>query len=346
MTQLRRRTKDDILRQTEIHGHKINIYWLRIETGEYFEIPSFLVRNQKLKGWQVRIARIDVGYHSEYYPDENRSPEKSLAEACCALRRILEGVDHRKRSGFSKTERKKKLRTGIPGVAYKWNLNKKTGIYNLRIEVRAGFGSRRDNKSIVCIFVGTELTVTEERIRAKLHKAAGMRRRRVEHLIRTHNEVQQKRGRRTKGFHIPLDEIEASLQAHKERNVDQLSAVVSEKVELGMKGPEHLQSWCGTSFKRKSVLLKGEELRVPEFVDLDDETWMYEIKLPDGALYGDSIPVSGDFEADMKEILFDCMFEAAMASKAIPRETVYDDADVPMHSKLPLSVIERLNTQQ
>lgn len=340
---LKRRTKHDIIRVVDIHGHAINIYSLKIETGEYLEVPSFIVRNPKLKGWQVRMARLDFGYHSEYYPDEGREPKTSLKEATRGLKRILEGVDHRKRSNIARTERKKGLRTGFPGVAYKWLLNRVTGIYNLRIEVRAGFGSRRDKESIVSIYVGTEMTVTEEVIRERLHKAAGKRRKRVEFLLREYQEVQSKRGRSQKRMLVPMEEIENALEANKARNEHLLEEIVREKLEIAMKGPEHLQAWRGVSLKRKTLQVKGEMVKVPHFVSREDDLWIYEIRLPDGVIFGDSIPVSDSLEQDMREILFDCMYEAARASRPIPRASVYGQSANPRFSKLPLEVIERMN---
>jgi hypothetical protein len=343
-----RRTKDDIVRTETIYGHTINYYRQQIETGEVLTVPTFIVRNSKLKGWQIRISRKLVGYFSKFYADGSfgESRKRSLAAVTKELRKLLRETNPQKQSGLRVREKKsKKGKLGIPGATYVWHLNKKRGIYELRINLRAG-GERARPHFMKSIYVGTELTISEDIIRDKILVAARLRRQWTNDLVSIYGEKLKPRTGRPERINVDCDGIFEALAAIKERQADVLEEIVLRRVEDAMDGPETLQGWRGVSLKRKKVSLGEEKVTVPWFVKPEDGYWYYTFPLIDGSIYGDAIPISEDVNQDMREILAECMIESAKASRPIPRDVVHPDlSDRVSFTKIPMEVIQEMNSR-
>jgi len=322
----RRRTKSDIVRTDTVSGHVVHYYRQQIKTGDVLEVPTFVVRNDALKGWQIRISRKLTGYHSEFVSDGGcgDSPGRSLAVAIRKLYSALRKLDAQRMSGLRVTENpRKRIKLGVPGATVRWLLNKKRGIYELRISLRAGGGERRSARFMKMLYVGTEMSVTEERIRNKLHDVAGFRRRWVADHTSIYDEVPRKSRGRRKGIHVDVAAIEGELAEAKKRHASTIEQIVSRRVEDALSGPGVLQSWRGISLKRKSIQLDGQVISIPWFVDVEGDCWVYTFPLPDGSVLGDALPMSSDWKADMREILLECMLESARTNRSIPRDSLW-----------------------
>ncbi len=178
------KSKDDkqrvLVRTENIHGHDINFYKQMIEGSEYI-VPTHINRVDcdKAKGWQIRRIRKYQPKLDKFIPDRKFADENaSLNMAVEVLRIHLKNIQPMDVIPFAIKDSKKGLnKTGYPGVRLDWDKRKGKKFYELSIEVTIG---KYDPTTYKAFYVGTENTITQERLDSAMAEATAWR----EELVR------------------------------------------------------------------------------------------------------------------------------------------------------------------
>lgn len=345
---MQRRTKENRVRTEQVGEQTIHYYRMELDTGETLDVPTFIVRNTKLRGWQIRINRKLFGYHSEFFSDSHygEHPEPCLRAAIRRLKTILIQANPQRISGLFTTEKRgKRIKVGVPGVRPIWHLNKGHALFELRLDVRAGKSSHTSPEYRKRLYVGSENQLTEQQVQEKLHQSARARRKWMNELG---SRVDTSRGPKRK-IDCSLDDIERELVRAKESQAEALTEAVRRKVKQAVKGYRHLIAWRGVSLRRKEITVGDRTVEMPWFVNLagfDGDLWEYEFPMPDGSIYVDSTPVTEDSRADLETILEDCFMAYAFSNRPIERETVHGMETPTRFSTIPAETMERINTME
>ncbi|THB70128.1 MAG: hypothetical protein D6B28_10130 [Gammaproteobacteria bacterium] len=179
--------KDDKLRvlaHTEnIHGHDIKFYKQMIEGTEYV-VPTHVNRVdcEKAKGWQIRRIRKHQPKLDKFIPDRKFSDQHaSLNMAVEVLRIHLKNIQPMDVIPFALKDSKKGVnKTGYPGVRLDWDKRKGKKFYELSVEVTIG---KYDPTTYKAFYVGTENTITQERLDSAMAEAIAWREQLVRKLI-------------------------------------------------------------------------------------------------------------------------------------------------------------------
>ncbi len=174
--------KERVLAHTEnIHGHDINFY-KQIINGTEYVVPTHVNRVdcEKAKGWQIRRIRKYQPKLDKFIPDRKFDCEQaSLNMAVEVLRIHLKNIQPMDIIPFAVKDSKKGLnKTGYPGVRLDWDRRKGKKYYELSVEVTIG---KYDPTTYKAFYVGTENTITQDRLDLAMQEAIAWR----EHLVRT-----------------------------------------------------------------------------------------------------------------------------------------------------------------
>lgn len=121
-------------------------------------------------GWQVRYQKPSV-FFSDAKNGKRRSPRTSLRAAIDCLLAIYRGP----RRGVHRSERiRKRHPTGVPGVAFVRRRRPDRGFTEYLVRIQLG-RHRQAGSVRRQIYLGTENTVSDARVRAALKKARGIR---------------------------------------------------------------------------------------------------------------------------------------------------------------------------
>lgn len=176
-----RAQKKRVLSHTEnIHGHDIKFYKQSIDGNEY-TVPTHVNRVdcEKAKGWQIRRIRKYQPKLDKFIPDRKFHDEQSSLNMAVEVLRIhLKSIQPMDVIPFAVNDAKKGVnKTGYPGVRLDWDKRKGKKYYELSIEVTIG---KYDPTTYKAFYVGTENTITQERLESALNEAIEWR----EHLVR------------------------------------------------------------------------------------------------------------------------------------------------------------------
>ena len=146
-----------------------------IFSGHTFQVPQHIVRLDKLRthGWQLRYGE------SKFFADHSNDgtgAERALREATEELgRRIstLQAPTGLKNAAFA--NKTTDLPLGISGPTARLRQGKNVPYYSFQVSMPRANG-RSTNKSV---YIGTENTITEERLASALVKAIEIREREV-----------------------------------------------------------------------------------------------------------------------------------------------------------------------
>ena len=180
----RKEEKQRVLAHTEnIHGHDIKFYKQLIAGTEYV-VPTHVNRVdcEKAKGWQIRRIRKYQPKLDKFIPDRKFADEQaSLNMAVEVLRIHLKNIQPMDVIPFAINDSKKGLnKTGYPGVRLDWDKRKGKKFYELSVEVTIG---KYDPTTYKAFYVGTENTITQERLDSAMAEAIAWREELVRNLI-------------------------------------------------------------------------------------------------------------------------------------------------------------------
>lgn len=331
-----KRAADALTRIETIHGHKIPFWLLTFSDGVTAEVPQFIRRiapgqNSKLvPGWQIVINRKDFGQYSRFFadrPDESDrqgAAERSLNEAIRALPGVLRHVPVERRSGLQVRERKRRINsTGLAGIRTLWLFDRRTGVWNLKIDARIGGGSRSGADKRQRYHVGHEHSINEERLRRAGFEAWGWRRKKLQYLPTLYNESLAPRRGKVPSLRLDLERIFDQLREAKHRQYNQMVEYASDRAIKALSGKMRLTAWRGVPIRWRSIECPGQTLRLPECIELDETFWSMAWPCPDGSVYRASRPVSDSPLADLTRLIRDGLMAAAMITVTPEVESVH-----------------------
>lgn len=320
-----KRPANALSRVETIHGHTVPFWNLTFSDGVTAEVPQFIRRiapgqNRRLvPGWQIAINRKDFGQYTRFFadrPDEadrQRAAESSLDKALRALPGVLRHVPVERRSGLQVRERKKgNNRTGLAGIRSLWLFDKRTGVWNLKVDVRVGGGARAGADKRRRYHVGHEQSVNEERLRRAGFEAWGWRRQKLQYLPALHNEILAPLRGHAPTLKLDLDRIFNQLRAAKQRQYNTMVSYAHDRANKALSGVMRLTSWRGVPIRWRSIQCRCWTLRIPECIDLEEDVWTMAWPCPDGSTYRASRPVSDSPLEDLTQLIRDGLIAAAM----------------------------------
>ena len=346
MATAKRRTAKDIVRTEQMGEHTIPFYSITTSDGVDAIVPKYIrriySRNRKngsvTKGWQIAFVREDFGSHNPFFADGEDGPHLSLETAIRGLRRFLKETPDVRRSRLRIRDSKRQMfKTGIAGVRLRWLFKRSRCVYQLFIETRAGAYSP---ETADLTYAGTEFSITEEGLREAFAKGVKFRRLHISNEMLKGNTFAPLRGRRPK-VHVDLKQAFEVLEHQKDLDQDKTYAIVEEKVRKWASIKRRNLIFRGNNIQSTPHQVKGLSVKIPDFVELNGNEWLYEYPLSDGSLYGGSQKLSFDPREDIIEIMTECLFESVMSTPPLPVERLYEET--PRYASMPLNVIEEMN---
>lgn len=321
----KRRSKDDILRVEMMGDHEIPFYRIETSDGLVVEVPKYVrrifsKRNGKVnvKGWQIAYVRMDVDPFNPFFSDGDSGPYISLEKATDELRRFLSRTPNTKQSGLRLNETKQDLyRTGLSGVRLDWRFGRRNALYELKVEARAGVYTPSRTK---VFYVGTEFSVTRERLERALVEARKFRDEQISLAAekgQTFTNLLQKRD-----IQMTSNRAFEVLEHLKARNIDYLDSVAVERAERWMSEKRLYMTFRNHRFYADRRTVLGLSVKVPEFIWLEGKEWQFEFELPNGTLHQDFIPLSKDPKSDIIRAMADCFLESMLVSLPIRGEAL------------------------
>lgn len=321
-----RRRKEDIVRTEMMGDHLIPFYRIITSEGLEFEVPKHIRRivsrskgKVTARGWQIAYNRKDHGVYNPFFNDGESGPWLSLERAINDLRRFLGRTPNTRQSGLRLRESKLKIySTGIPGIRLEWRLGKRNALYDLKVEARAGM--YHPNKAKL-IYVGTEFSASEERLRAALNEALKFRRQHYAYAAA--NGQTFPKIRKQPRLNVTIEQAYSMLEERKARHSERLDQLAIEKADRWMSQKRLYMTFRGYRFtaKRKSIL--NMDVKVPEFVWIEGNRWHCDYPLPDGGDYLSDIPMSENPVSDITRLMADCFLESMMTSIPAPVDRLF-----------------------
>lgn len=312
-----RRKKENILYHERMGDHDIPFYRLETTDGLIAEVPKYIRRivsrrqgKINAKGWQIAYVRLDVEPFNPFFPDSNSDPFISLNKAVNELRRFLSRTPNTRQSGLQLEERKRELyRTGIPGIRLDWRFGRRNALYDLKVEVRSGAYNPDRAKSF---YVGTEFSVTRERLETVLAKAKQFRDQHV--LLASENGQTFLKPIEEPAITMTADRALEILQKEKESRIDRLDQIAVEKAARWLSEKRLSMTFRNNRFKAKEAVVKGHRVKIPDFIWLEGDEWQFEFELPNGTLHQDFLPLSAHPKEDLERAMADCFLESMLVS--------------------------------
>lgn len=305
--------------------HLIPFYRLETSDGIVADVPKYIRRLAPRNGdrlWQIAFNRISTGPFTRAFSDNNGDPHTSLKRATDELRRFLASTPNRKSSGLALSERKQgKSATGLAGVRYWWRFHKRTGLYELKLEARAG-QYRAD--SVLIVSLGTEFSLTPKRLQAGLMRAVAFRKERIR-MARESGQLIPAGLENELAPALEMSDVIDALKDTKERLSHQHVVAVERRVTQFMDSKRPMCEFRFKPIRKKHLYLEAETIRVPDFIDIENDALYFSFRLPDGSLYGDRVECSDSIEEDIKEIMRDCFHESIMTIPSRLREYRQDN---------------------
>lgn len=327
----KRRTKDNIVKIEAMGDYQVPFYRITTADGLDIVVPKYVRRiysysKSKRKvtaaGWQIAFIRQDFDPFNPFFPDGEHGPDVALERATEKLRRFLSRIPDTKRSGLKVRDTKTPIfRTGMPGIRLSWRFGRRSCLYDLQVEVRAG-AYRPDRARL--IYVGTEFSANEERLRLALNDALGFRRQQLAYAKANGQTFPPLRGK------APLLDVDITrayemLKHHKERDREKLHRIATERVERWMSQKRLYMTFRDYRFYAKSLVHNRQTFKVPDFIELEEDGWHYEYPMPDGLMHGGFSEVSDDPKGDVVAIMAKCFLECLMTNIPVPVDRLFDD---------------------
>ena len=143
----------------------------KIFTGQEFDVPQHIVRLDKpgTHGWQMRYG---TWLYFADHTNDGSGAEKSLREATNELDKRISSLPAPSHLRTDVLKNKKSdLPLGISGPIPCLRIGRTIPYYNFQVSVPVPYG-RATNKNV---YIGTENTITDERIAHALEKAIAIR---------------------------------------------------------------------------------------------------------------------------------------------------------------------------
>lgn len=321
---IRKRNRKDPVKVENIHGHKIGFYEEKIGSEKVL-IPSHIRRIEspkgRLYGWQFVMVRQGVYAPSFFISDRNSGPIHSLDLATIKLRIHLKSIDPRRNLPYKLKEIKKGVnKTGLAGVRMDWKFNRKRSLYELSLEARAG---EYVNSRALRIYVGTEHTVTSERLSEAFRKTRDFRQFQIKRVLvgDTYKIPLMRPGRRKVG--VTLEQAQKQLEDIKERHEQYLSEFVQQSWP-SLNALSKITQWRRSHFTWRTENVHDSTLAIPDYIERIEDEWEISLKLPNMTLYGDRVPIGYDPEASLVDLIHDGMTQHLMAApNLIPDDSVH-----------------------
>lgn len=313
----KRRSKSDIVRTEMMGDHEVPFYRIKTTDGIVAEVPKYIKRifskrNGKINtaGWQIAYIRVDREPYNPFFSDLNNGPYQSLEKAIDDLRRFLARTPNTRLSGLRIEETKQDInRTGISGVRLDWRFGRRSALYELKIEVRAGAYDPERAKSF---YVGTEFSITQERLDAAMEKARLFRNEQIV-IASEKGQIFPKRTEQP-NYVMTVDRAMQALKHHKERHIDYLDKIALEKAERWMSEKQLKMQFRNQKFTATPVTVKNETIKIPEFMWFEGDELQFEFALPDGTSYPDFTPITSNPKSDVTRAIADCFLESMLAN--------------------------------
>lgn len=321
---MKKRNNQDPVRVEIIHGHEIGFYLERYG-NELLEVPSHIRRLDNpeggLHGWQFSMVRKGVYSPSFFVPDGERGMAHALDIATLKLRVHLRGIDPRRNIPYKLKDIKTGInRTGVAGVRMVWRFNRKRSLYELNLEARAG---KYANSRMLRVYVGTEFTVTDQRIKEAFRKTRDFRQFQIERLLigNTYKLPIKRPGRRKMG--VTIEQAQKLLETMKLKHDDYHWDFVVEQWP-SLEVMSYMTQWRRSRFTWRTENVYGYDLPVPDFVERVGDKWEISLLLPSGAIFGDSQNIGYDPEASLYELVVDGLVQhLGSAANLIPDDSVH-----------------------
>lgn len=319
---MRKRNQQEPVKVEDIHGHSIGFY-REVLDGQEILIPSHIRRIETgtTRGWQFVMVRQGVYAPSFFVPDSDRGPVDSLDLATVKLRIHLKSIDPRRNIPYKLKEKKKGAnRTGVAGVRMVWRFNRKRNLYELHLEARAG---QYTNSRCLRIYVGTEFTVTEPRLKEAFKKTRDFRQFQIERLLiaDTYKLPIKRPGPRKMG--VTIEQAQALLNDIKARREAYHWTFIQQRWP-SLETLSYITQWRRSRFTWRTENVLGYNLPVPNFITRRGDVWDIELRLPDGSVFADELEIGYDPEASLWELVMDGLVQHLCAApNLIPEDSVY-----------------------
>lgn len=260
-----------------------------------------------------RLRTIHPFFPDQPSNDRQRAAETSLAEAIRALLSVLRHVPVEKRSGLQWRERKKSVnRTGLAGVRTLWLFDKRTGVWNLKVDVRVGGGSRAGADKRQRYHVGHEQSVDEMSLRRAGFEAWGWRRKKLQYLPSLYTErLAPPRGRKPH-LMLDLDRVFDQLEDAKRRHYNRMSEYALARAQKAISGTMRLVAWRGLPIRWVDRQHEGKTIKMPDCITIEGRQWAIQWPCPDGSTYCQRRDLSSDPLGDLVNLIHDGLLASAM----------------------------------
>lgn len=333
-----RRTKKDIVKVETMGDFQIPFYAIVTADNLRMVVPKYVrriysTRNGKVNtsGWQIAFIRKGLATCHRFFPDRNQHPSQSLDSATRELRRFLDRTPNTKQSGLRLQETKTTIhRTGVSGIRLDWRFGKRNALYDLKVEVRAGAYSPSKTAQF---YVGTEFSVTEDRLRWALNEAFKFRNQRIAYA-KSNGQVFPK-FKKPPRLDVDVQRAYDLLQHEKKRHQGRLREISMDKASRWMDELRLYKTFRGNRFYSTRQTVQGCSLKVPDFIELKGDEWICDFDLPDGSSYYDEVPLSSDPQSDVTRLIADCFYESMVTTMPAPVDRLFSDerSPDPMHAK-------------